>query len=188
MAETKTKAKVKEEPTIDEQIKLLDVPKAVDVVLKDPVTDEERTYVQHELGFLPKLKLFRLLSGTIRLATENDSGGAEQFVNEALGSTAGQISSEGFIEMMMKLVELAPDFIDEAYLLILKVPLEEQEWARKALDELDDEQGLKIIDTFIAQNGQSLRDFFTKRLASLQKRATTEFGDLVTGQESETTT
>ena len=183
-----TSTKKKEEPTLDEQIELLDAPKAVDRVLKNPITEEERTYVQHEMGFMTKLKFFRLFSGTLRLASQSEVGGVSQFVESAI---QGGINPETFIETLMKLVELAPDFIEEAYMLILKVPLDEQVWATEALDSLSDEEGVDILDVFIAQNAEALNAFFTKHLKKLQTRATSEFGNLLnedTEQESETTT
>jgi hypothetical protein len=175
MAETKAKPKAtkpKEEKSpaeeaIDEQIAVFEpVALAVDRVLVHPDTGEEKTFVQHELGFLAKLKFFRLLSATLRLASQNDQAGVAGFLQEAIDSitTSENIGNEQFLDVLMKLVELVPDFIDEAYLLALNVRPNDQEWVVQAFETLDDETGIDIINVFVAQNGKAIQDFFGKHL------------------------
>jgi hypothetical protein len=185
MANQTAKAKKEEkqeEVSLDEQIELLDVPKAVDRTLEHPETGESRTYVQHEMGFLTKLKFFRLVAGTARLATDGQ-GGIAEFLEETMVDSGG--ATDNFMTTITQLIELVPDFYQEAAMLILKVPVAEQAWVGQALENISDEEGVDILDVFIAQNGAALRDFFTKHLQKLQKRASEEFGSLVSAEDTE---
>jgi hypothetical protein len=173
MAATAAKAKTKSEEKLeqlDEDIEVLSPPLAVDRTLVSPVDGEERVYVQHELAFIPKTRFFRLLSGTIRLASEGDSGLIE-LVGEFFGEE--DITQEGAAQMVsviMRLVELSPDFLTDAFIHILSIPQNEVEWAVPALESLDDETAMGIIDVFIDQNGEAITDFFTKRLRKTGSR------------------
>lgn len=182
--------KVKEEPSLDEQIEVLSAPKAVDRVLVKP-DGEEVTFTQHEMGFMTKLRFFRLVSGTLRLASIGEDGGVAGFIGEAMEALEGDFSNENaaeFIEIILRLVELSPNFIEEAYTLILKVPQEDEPWVIKALDDLSDEEGLNILEVFVQQNGAALRDFFSKHLSRVGKTISASMGtNEDTEQESETT-
>jgi len=174
-AAAKKPAPKKEEPlNIEEQIEVLEpIAKVVERKLK--VGDEERTFLQHEMSFFSKLKFFRLMSGTLRTATEEDSGqgGVADFVQEAFVG-AQQLNNADvanvFLDAIMRLVELAPDFMEETYLLALNVKPEDQIFVVAAFENLDDDEGLDILDTFVAQNGKAISDFFSKRLGKLTKR------------------
>jgi hypothetical protein len=168
-----TKKAVKEEPEavvdpLEEQIAVLEaVHKAVDRTLVHPETQEERTFVQHEMGFMTKLKFFRLLSGTLRLASEQQYGGIMGVVEATM---TGDQSSTEFLETIMRLIELVPDFAEQTYIYALNIKPKDQEWALQAFDSLGDEEGIDILDTFIAQNGEAIRDFFVKHLKKIGQR------------------
>lgn len=180
MAEAKTKAKSKvktADEELNEQIAVFEpTPKAVDRILTNPDSDESRKYVQHEMGFLTKIKFFRVLAQTIRLAGQADlsdptSGGVadlvDLFLQEGGLDTA---SANTMITGLLKLIELSPGFIEEAYMYALSVPPEDWSWAQKALDGLDDETGIEILEVFVGQNGPAIRDFFVKRLPKIGKQ------------------
>jgi hypothetical protein len=170
---------------LDEQIEVFEpTPKAVDRVLTHPETNETKTFVQKEMGFMVKLKFFRLLSGTLRLASDTQGANPAEFLQEAFGEVIGEdggiqpsVDSTGaFLTGIMRLVELAPDFLEDAYLLILGVKPEDQPWALQAMDSLDDDEGIDILETFVAQNGKAIRRFFDKHLRRIGATISREIG------------
>lgn len=162
------------EETLDEEIAVFEpVEKAVDRKLT--YLGDTRTYVQHEMGFLTKLKFFRLLAKTIRLSASDDEGGVSEFLNEFF--SPGAISNQNaMVTGLLQLIEHSPEFIEEAYCYALSVPLEEQAWAYGAFETLSDDEGLDILDVFVAQNGKAMRDFFTQKLPKIGKRLQTMIG------------
>ncbi len=182
---------------LDEQIEALegeslpDVPISVERELwlvDDPTS--RKVFRQHEMSYLTKLKFFRLLSGTLRLASQNSEGGT---VADLLGETlsgpqellakglskeeAERLAANSFIETIMKLIELAPDFAETTYLYALNVRPTDVEWAKMALESLDDETGVDILDVFIAQNGKAIKRFFDKHLKRVTQRVNQVLGN-----------
>lgn len=169
-AETNISAKAVEdkspEQELDEEIAVFEpVEKAVDRKLE--LNGETRTYVQHEMGFMTKLKFLRLLSNSIRQATEEE--GSTDFLSDFFG--AGEIENpDAMLNGLLRLVEAVPEFIEEAYCYALNVPTKDHSWAILAFENLSDEEGLDILDVLVAQNGVAIRDFFTQKLPKLGKR------------------
>jgi hypothetical protein len=170
---------------LDEQIEVFEpVAKVVDRTLVHPVTNEEKTFVQKEMGFMAKLKFFRLLSGTLRLASDTQGANPAEFLQEAFGEVVGpdgeiaaSVDTTGsWLTAVMRLVELAPDFLEDSYILILGVKPEDQAWALEALESLDDDEGVDILETFIAQNGKAIRRFFDKHLRRVGQTISREIG------------
>lgn len=172
---------------LDEQIAVFEpVATSVERKLIHPDTKEEKVYVQHEMGYMTKLKFFRLLSGTIRLASSESQGGIGEFISETFGDVsnliaqgfskeeAESLASNQFISTILKLVELVPEFMEESYVLMLGVRPTDHDWAIEALDSLDDEEGIDILDTFVAQNGKAIRRFFDRHLRRVAARASKE--------------
>ncbi len=185
----KTSEKIKQaeeqQEQLDKEIEVFEpVALAVDRTLE--FGGQTKTYTQHEMGFMTKLKFFQLLSGTIRLASEDTEGGTSAFLDEIFGSLdqSGPSSANAMFGGLMRLVELSPEFIENAYMFALSVPVNERDWAKAALENLTDEEGIDILETFVAQNAESIHDFFTKHLARIGKRVATMFGPQ---DQSETT-
>ncbi len=167
---------------VDEQVEVFEpVALSVERKLTHPDTGEERTFIQHEMGFLTKLKFFRLLSGTIRLAADDMGQGFGDFLNDLFGSdqvnsdsirdTLGQEGGEEqIIVLITRLVELVPDFIEETYVLALNARPQERVFVIESLDSLSDDEGFDILDVFIAQNGKAIRRFFDQHLRKISKR------------------
>lgn len=187
-----------EEKEIDEQIAVFEpVPLAVERKLKHPLTGLEKTFVQHEMGFLTKLKFFRLLSGTLRLAADSETGGVAQVLQDTFGDISGlvaqglseeqaqAIASNQFLSTVMKLVELVPDFIEETYVFALGAKPEDHDWVIEAIENVDDEEGVAILEVFIAQNGKAIRRFFDKHLRRIAGRAQQELELTGGGTEQE---
>lgn len=192
--EAKPKPRQTKKSEVEEQIEVFEpVAKAVDRELTHPDTGEKKTFVQHELSFMPKLKFFRLLSGTFRLAAESDAdsngAGMANFLEETLSNISNfqenPTITNDLIATFMKLIELVPDFAEELYILALNVKPKDSVWTAEALQNIDDDLGIDILEVFIAQNGKAMRDFFAKRLAKVGKRLTVELTEDM--EELETT-
>jgi hypothetical protein len=164
MATTKKKAATEEK---DEVEVFEAVAKSVPRTLTHPETGEEREFSQHELAFIPKTKFFRLVSGTLRLAAD-EGDGVNNLISDVINDVSG-VSNDQMILGVMRLVELSPDFLEEAFLYALNVKPKDREWAYTALESLDDEEGLDIIEVFVAQNGDAIKDFLPK-LQKIGKR------------------
>lgn len=168
-----------EKDVTKEQIEVFEpVGKAVDIKLTHP-DGSERTFVQHELGFLSKLKFFRLLTGTIRLASTTDEAGLVGFVANLIEAFSNDNPNyEELLATILTVTELIPDFVEETFLLALNIKPEDELWVREAFAELDDDQGIEIVEVFVSQNGEAIRDFFNKRLRRVGLRIQKQVGSL----------
>ena len=192
--ELPSEPKAKEESDFEKQINLLDpVALAKEVTLKHPETGEEKTFIQKELAFIPKTRLLSLVATTLRMASDQDGnvgdvisdtfGGVNQLISQGVDpEDAESFAANQFLDVILRLVEIAPDFLDQLYLLVLNVKQKDRQWVISALEVIDDEQGIEILDTAIAQNGDALRNFFDKHLRKVANRVST----VVTTPEKDT--
>lgn len=173
MAETKKTSKKKTEAEkLEDDIEVFEpVAKSVSRTLEHPETGEKRTFSQHEMGFMTKLKFYRLLSGTLRLAVVDDQVQANSIQGIAQKYFGGDVEdstdNSQMIKGLLKLVELSPDFIEEAYVYALNAKPKDREWLYESLDSLSDDEGIDILRVFVLQNGESIKDFFTEKLPKL---------------------
>lgn len=152
-------------------------------------TQYERTYVQKPLGFIRKFRFFGHLGATIRAAVATSGEGA---VSDLLGGAtsirerAQQLSStdvrdaEQFLNLASSLLVYVPDFLETAYCDWLGVPIEDRDDVKMIMswpaDEggLSDEDGVAIINTFMDQNWEHLRDFFGVHLRGVLENVQTK--------------
>lgn len=176
------------EKELDEQIKVFE---PIALVVEREITHPDGTkkvFIQKEFSFMTKIRFLRLLSGTVRLAAEaggtsvagviqDTFGDMQDLLNQGIDvNNADEIMANQFISVVLRLVELAPDFLEELFLIALDVPKKEDEikWALEAFDTLDDEEGFAILDTIVAQNSKAIKDFFTERIANTARRGSQE--------------
>lgn len=176
------------EKELDEQIKVFE---PIALVVEREITHPDGTkkvFIQKEFSFMTKIRFLRLLSGTVRLAAEaggtsvagviqDTFGDVQDLLNQGIDvNNADEIMANQFISVVLRLVELAPDFLEELFLIALDVPKKEDEikWALEAFDTLDDEEGFAILDTIVAQNSKAIKDFFTERIANTARRGSQE--------------
>lgn len=186
--------KAAQESDFEKQINVLDpVALAKEVTLTHPETGEEKTFIQKELAFIPKTRLLSLVATTLRMASDQDGnvgdiisdtfGGVNQLISQGVDpEDAESFAANQFLDVILRLVEIAPDFLDQLYLLVLNVKQKDRQWVLAALEVIDDEQGIEILDTAIAQNGDALRNFFDKHLRKVASRVST----VVTNPEKDT--
>ena len=84
--------------------------------------------------------------------------------------------AELFAQMLLKLVSQAPEMLRDLYVIALGVPRGRREYVKTLLElneedgGLSDEQGVKIIETFVDQNGEVLMRFFEERISPLVEK------------------
>lgn len=131
---------------------------------------ETRSFTQAPLSFFNKTKFMGLVGETVDAAMKDGLT-----VNEVIeGAELAQITKindiDSFMRLVSKVARYAPDFLKDCYLLWLNVPAGEREWAFKALDNLSDDEGIDIIETFIDQNWGALESFFLEKMTKIAKR------------------
>ena len=178
----KTEEILEEASEFEKQVNILDpVALSKEVVLVHPETGESKTFIQKELAFIPKTRLLSLVATTLRMASDQDGnigdvisdtfGGVNELINQGVApEDAESFAANQFLDVILRLVEIAPDFLDQLYLLVLNVKQKDRQWALAALEVIDDEQGIEILDTAIAQNGDALKNFFDKHLRKVANR------------------
>ncbi len=176
------------EKELDEQIRVFE---PIALVVEREITHPDGTkkvFIQKEFSFMTKIRFLRLLSGTVRLSAEAGGTSVGNVIQETFGdmqylisqgvdaNNAEDLIANNFISVVLRLVELAPDFLEELFLIALDVPKKEDEikWALEAFETLDDDEGFSILDTIVAQNSKAIKDFFTERIANTAKRGSQE--------------
>lgn len=140
-----------------------------------------RTYYQKKLSFLRKIELFAHLGDALDKATSGDDGlSLSTILSDPSSNNA--FDADSFIKGIAKLSVYVPDVLEKFYCIVLDIPPEERAIAlvamRKPADEggFSDDQGIGIIETFLDQNAEDLRDFFKGKLQRLKERWQQTFG------------
>jgi len=129
-----------------------------------------KTYTQKPLGFFHKVEFFSLLGDTVDQMSES---GRPLDINGILGSGADM---DSLVAIVSRVASHAPDALKEAYCIALAVPRGEREWAKWVMEEqLTDEEGFDLMERFVEQNGDAMKDFFTGKGTKLIKRASQKF-------------
>lgn len=189
MTEVTAKAKDVAQEVKDE---VKEAERELDILLPstDPVNwtlgnaDLQREYIQKPLGYMKKMRLFALMGKTIRQALTE---GGEGTLTELLGggATVAELQSnfqsknvsdaESFISLVSGFLVYVPDFLTEAFLILLNVPTQDIPVARYLfeLDEseggLSDTDGMEILRVGINQNWEAISRFFTVELPKTSK-------------------
>lgn len=149
--------------------------------------DEWLRLYQRPLGYMAKMRFFSLLSDTITKALEGGTT-IDDLLSEAgvVRSRGGQFSMADFGEVAsimpvaMRLVTFSPDFLLNAYCILLDIPGHQRPWARAVMEQsyypegekwgLTDDQGVEIIEIAIEQNYEKMREFFVGKLPRVVAR------------------
>lgn len=158
---------------------------------KGGTEDEYSIYVQRPLEYMSRLRFFSLVTKTVAEAIKaggvisiggNDlfggSGNVRQRIQQIQASDFSDVSS--FMGLAMQLIAYTPDFLLECYCLWLGVPAGEKAWAKMVMDQpkdwdnnkwgLSQKEHLEIVEVFIDQNYEDIRDFFAVELPRLGRR------------------
>lgn len=158
---------------------------------KGGTEDEFSVYVQRPLGYMSRMRFFALVSNTVADAIKSGGsisfGGSDIFGGSgSIRQRASQLSTEDFADaasfmaLAAQLISYAPDFVLDCYVLWLDVPPAEKAWAKLVMEQrhdpddnkwgLTEDMGLNIIEVFIDQNYDDIRDFFGVKLPQLVAR------------------
>lgn len=138
---------------------------------------KDKDYIQKPLTLFGKMQFFQHVGRTLDEAMKGENGlnvnsifGADATVGELNAQDFGDLDS--FLNLVSKIAGYAPDFLKECFLIWLRVPKGEREWAYNALDEIDDETGFEIVERFIDQNWEAIDRFFSEQVPGLFRRVT----------------
>jgi hypothetical protein len=149
---------------------------------RDP-RKSSRTYVQRPLSFIAKADLYRVLGTAVEKAAEGqDMRSLLSSMGLAVGAGPGATMDElGELPVLLqagaKLVQYSPELFQEIFVIALDVPMDERVWAkaviRRSPDEggWDDDQAIEVIERFMDQNFETIREFFMGKLRALAARA-----------------
>lgn len=142
----------------------------------------ERLYVQRPLSYFGKIEVFGLLGSTVDRAMK-DGMSVQSVLQVGDVFVGGSGSVDAFVGGIARLAMYAPELIMELYCISLAVPRGEREWVKSVWERpeleggLGDDDGIEILQTFVQQNGEALRDFFTQRMPDAVKGLTEVFAD-----------
>lgn len=135
----------------------------------------ERTYTQRPLSYFGKIEVFGVLGGTIdRAMKEGMSVDSILEIGDAFSGNANNL--DGFIGSMARLAMYAPELIMDIYCVALAIPRGERDWVKSVWERpvedggLSDDDGLEVLEVFIAQNAEALRSFFGQKMVGAAKQ------------------
>jgi hypothetical protein len=153
---------------------------------------EYSVYVQQPLGWMARSRFFSIVSAAMSKAIRA-TGGEVAGMGDIFGEGGGTIreraqrltqrdfqDASNFMAMAMELSAYVPDLLLECYCIWLQVPNGERPWAKLVFEQpwdpdhnkwgFKDEEHRIIIGTFIDQNYEDLRGFFTEDLPAIARR------------------
>jgi len=134
-------------------------------------------FIQDELTFFEKNDVFALILDALQ---ESISSGktdlskvaeAFEFIESQDGRNAlmslrqgerdpkAVEAAMGMGQFLLQLVSTAPGILKELYLIVLSVPEHDRAQVSRMLDTIDDDTGFGIMELFVEQNAETLRDF-----------------------------
>jgi hypothetical protein len=140
---------------------------------------------QRPLSYFAKMEWFALLAEAIDKMMQDGAtvtdilsqmGGVSDVANRQL-QLGDFENADTFLRAMAKLVQYAPDFMEDSYCMWLGVPRGDREYVKSVMRQpeedggLSDDQGFEIIERFLDQNIGAIESFFMERLPRLGKRA-----------------
>lgn len=181
--ETETPENVEAEKTAEDVLEALD-PKytAKEWTVRDNYNGElmERTYTQRPLSFIGKLEFFGLLGSALQNAMK-DGVGLNEVMKMQQTMTAEDSSFDEILAVIAQLAQHVPDLVLDSYCSSMAVPQGERPWVKdvwsksEAEGGLSDEDGIEILEIFVEQNTEALKDFFDKKLRKVGDRMKTKF-------------
>jgi hypothetical protein len=167
---------------------------------------EYSVYTQLPLGYMARNRFYSLIGRTMSAAIKA-TGGSVGGMDDVFGPGGGTLIERGrrlsrrdfqdasqFFTLAMELIGYAPDFLSEAYAIMLEVPIGERGWFRDVIEQpwrpdddkwgMSEDMGMEIIEVFIDQNYEDIRRFFTERLPKIAQRASQREQDHRKLQES----
>jgi hypothetical protein len=139
------------------------------------------TYAVRPLSFFGKMEFFALMSGAINDLISGEKGiQIEDLLGEARMDDLGDLTK--FTGAFLQVIENSPDILEDVYCLAMGVPRGRRELVKEIMSRqeeeggLSDDVGVKIMETFIGQNGEVLIRFFEDRITPLVRKVQNQFG------------
>lgn len=135
--------------------------------------DNHLKYTQRPLSFFGKIEIFGILGSAIEKALSDGGLSLGEILQDVPDKKSEFAEADQFIKSLAKIAQFAPEFLKDLYVISLGVPAGERDYVKSIMElpedqgGLSDEQGIQILETFIAQNWDVLLDFFTKKILPL---------------------
>jgi hypothetical protein len=153
---------------------------------------EYSVYVQQPLGWMARSRFFSIMTAAMSKAIRA-TGGEVAGMGDIFGEGGGTMreraqrltqrdfqDASNFAAMAMELSAYVPDLLLECYCIWMQVPNGERAWAKLVFEQpwdpehnkwgLKDDEHRIVIGTFIDQNYEELRGFFTEDLPAIARR------------------
>lgn len=124
-------------------------------------------FIQKPLSFFGKIELFSVLANAIEKAL---SEGA--FVSELLGdgldlANTNLGEADVLVKGIAKIMKYAPETLQEIFAISFRIKRNEKEWFFEVIEDIDDEQAMRILNQFIDQNWDAIMDFSKEQVMPL---------------------
>jgi len=161
-------ATVKENTEVEDT---LDVLAPSEVYYEIGEGNDKLVLVQKPLSFFGKIEFFSVVGKAVQKILI-DGGSLSELLDTpdfdpTVPLTSNVTDADVFVKALSKIVESAPELLKDLYLVILSVPKGQREYYALRLEELTDEQGMKILDTFVDQNWEVMTSFFKEQMLPL---------------------
>lgn len=155
-------------------------------------TENEITFVQEPLSFFGKMEFFAVMGKAVENALSDGSTISDLLdvpdQRDGVIKANDLKDADVFVKAISKLVQYAPEFLGDLYCVILKVPRGEREYAKSRMEEeLTDEQGFAVLNTFIDQNWEVMVDFFNGKILPLVNKVSGKFSESTSSKSSKRT-
>lgn len=124
------------------------------------------TYYQEKLSFFRKIELFSVLADAIDKALA-DGALISEFLGDIPEDSSAIQDSDIFVKGLLKVVKYSEDLLKDIISISLNVPRRDRVFFNEALDSLTDEEAMTIINNFVDQNWDAMKDFFTEQVLPL---------------------
>jgi len=153
---------------------------------------EYAVYVQEPMPYMARAKFYSLVTRTISEAIKA-TGGEVGNLNELMSGNGSLLErsrnfvardisdAAGFMALIFELMGEMPDFLTDCYMLWLDVPRKDYDFAKYIFHSnydpennkwgLKDEVHVEILETFIDQNYENIRQYFLETLPGIVARA-----------------
>ena len=133
--------------------------------------DDKIVLVQKPLTFFGKIEFFSVVGKAVEDIL-SDGGSLSALLetpnyDPTVPLAANATDADVFVNALSKIIANGPELLKDLYLVILHVPKGERQYVSYRLEELTDEQGVQILDTFVEQNWEVMVSFFTERMLPL---------------------
>lgn len=133
--------------------------------------DDRLVLVQKPLTFFGKIEFFSVVGKAVQEILI-DGGSLSELLetpdyDPSVPLASNVTDADVVVKALSKIVANGPELLKDLYLVILHVPKGQRDYYSLRLEELTDEQGMQIIDTFVDQNWEVMVSFFTERMLPL---------------------